>query len=86
MTTDKQQAQQGKVIKVGVAQLNNPTPQVFKYILRTVLYISSLWAFLAPTLTNISPDTLSEINMWLLRANGLLSVTIKFFGWSDPEN
>lgn len=85
--SDKDQKGQGKVIGVGVGMLNKPTPQWMKYILRTVLYLSTLWAFLAPTLTDIPAHILSDINMWLLRANGILSVTIKFFGWTcEPNN
>lgn len=71
--------------KFGVNQLSNPTPTWMKYIQRGILYISTLWAFLAPTFTNISPELLAEINMWLLRGNGILSVTTKFFGWSDTN-
>lgn len=84
--SDAQQAAQGKVIGVGVGMLDKPTPMWMKYILRTVLYLSAVWAFLAPTLTEITPDTLNVINMWLLRINGLLSLTIKFFGWHNPND
>lgn len=83
--SDAAQKSQGKVIGAGIEMLNKPTPQWMKYILRTVLYLSAVWAFLAPTITELTPETLNVINMWLLRINGLLSVTIKFFGWKSPE-
>lgn len=75
-------------LKFGVGQLQNPTPQFVNYIQRGFLYLSMLWAFLAPTLTSIPPNILSEINMWLLRGNGILSITSKFFGWdfTPPTN
>lgn len=84
--TDKQQADKGNVVKVGIGMLVKPTPEWMKYILRTVLYVSMAWAFLAPTFTNLSPELLAGINAWLLRINGLLSITIKFFGWTPAEN
>jgi hypothetical protein len=84
--SDKEQKELGKVIRPGIAMLNKPTPQWMKYILRTVLYLSAVWAFLAPTITELSAEQLNTINMWLLRINGLLSVTIKFWGWTYEEN
>lgn len=75
----------GKVVKVGLQGLNNPTPMWMKYVTRTILYLSMVWAFLAPTFTELDEHTLNTINLWLLRANGILNITTKFFGWADPN-
>lgn len=83
--SDKEQKEMGKEIVVGMQALNKPTPIWMKYIMRGFLYLSMLWAFLAPTLTDIPAYLLADINMWLLRGNGILSITIKFFGW-DYKN
>lgn len=79
--SDEQFKEQGATLKVGVDQLNNPTPMWLKYIFRTVLYLSALWTLIAPMLTDLSEIQLAEITKWLFIANTAINVAIKFFGW-----
>ena len=76
-----------KVVKFGVAQIKNPTPLFLKYIFRAVSFFSGLWALLAPAMTHITPETLADINKWLLIGNTIIHYAIKFFGWDwQPED
>jgi hypothetical protein len=81
MNTDSLARSQGKTIKIGWNQLNNPTPEIAKIVFRIILYISALWAMVSPAITEIDPATLATVNKYLLLANGVVNVTIRFFGW-----
>lgn len=85
-TTDKDQAAQGKVVQVGIAQLGNPTPIAIKYVFRIYTFLSGLWAILAPSLTDIPESTMAEINKWLLIGVPIMHYAIKFFGWDYKTN
>lgn len=67
-------------VKFGVRSLDRPTPMALRYVFRTFLYLSGLWALLAPTLTHIPTDVLNQINTYLLIGNTIMNFTIKFFG------
>lgn len=67
------------MLQKAITNFKNPTPKWAKFIFRTVLFASMLWAFLAPTFTDLSEQTLGVINMWLLRANGIIRISIQFF-------
>jgi hypothetical protein len=69
-----------KTTKFGLGQLANPTPQAAKVIFRIILYLSALWAVIAPSITELSPHTLAVINKYLLLGVAAVNVTIKFFG------
>ncbi len=69
-----------KVVKVGVEQLQNPTPKALKYIFRAYTFLAGLWAILAPQITHIPADTMAEVNKWLLAGVPVIHYTIKFFG------
>jgi hypothetical protein len=84
--SDKEQSAIGKVVKVGVDQLNNPTPIWIKYIFRTYTFLAGLWAIISPSITNIDEHTLAEINKWLLAGVPVIHYTIKFFGWDYKAN
>lgn len=83
--TDKQQEAQGKSIKFGLAQFNNPTPTIVKNVFRTILYLSAIWAVISQSVTELPAHTLASIDKYLLLANAVINVTIKFFGW-DFDN
>jgi len=83
--TDSQQADAGKVIKVGLAQLNHPTPNWINWIFRAILYTSGLFALISTQLplTNIQVE---HIDKWLLIGNTLVHFSTKFFGWDFKDN
>ena len=68
-----------KVVKVGVKQLNNPTPKALVYIFRAYTFLAGLWVLFQPNLS--IPDTLvAEINKWILLGVPVIQYVIKFFG------
>lgn len=79
--SDKQQEAAGKSVTFGTDQLNNPTPVFIKNIFRAVLYVSALWAVIAPGITELDAGTLATINKYLLLGVAVVNVTIKFFGY-----
>lgn len=79
--SDKQQAAAGKTVQFGLDQLNNPTPVYAKQVFRAILYLSALWAVISPSVTELPAHTLASIDKYLLLANAIINVTIKFFGW-----
>lgn len=79
--TDNQSKAKGKTVQFGIDQLSNPTPSIAKYIFRTILYLSAIWAVIMPTVTELPPDTIAAINKYMLLGNAVINVTIKFFGW-----
>lgn len=79
--TDKQNQAQGKTVQFGLSQLVNPTPSAAKYVFRTILYLSAIWAVIMPTVTELPEATIAAINKYMLLGNAVINVTIKFFGW-----
>ncbi len=67
-------------VSLGLKSLQRPTPDILKTIFKGVLFLSVVWSFLAPTFTEMPPDVLHKIDAWLLRGNGLVRITISFFG------
>lgn len=76
----------GDTLVTGTQALNQPTPMMLRYIFRAVLYLSTLWALLAPVMTDIPEPTQLLINKYLLLGNTIISGTIKFFGWKPIDN
>lgn len=67
-------------VKIGFDQLNKPTPKYLKNIFKIILFVSAVWAFMAPQITEISPLIIASINKWLLIGNGIIRLAISFFG------
>lgn len=84
-TSDKDQAEQGKVVKIGIGQITNPTPLWAKYIFRAYTFLAGLWAILAPNITTIDEHTMAEINKWILIGVPVIHYAIKFFGWDYSD-
>jgi hypothetical protein len=84
--TNQMNEEKGKVVKFGLDQIGNPTPTGAKVFFRIVLYVSALWAIASPSITELPASTLETINKYLLLANGLINVTIQFWGWDFPTN
>ncbi len=73
------------VLKIGFSQIGNPTPIAAKYVFKAVLFLAVAWSFIAPTITELSPETIAIINTWSLRLVGLVRVSIAFFGLDYKE-
>lgn len=83
--SDKEQKELGKQVIFGMASLNRPTPTWARYIFRTILYLSAVWAITAPVVTEIPEAALMVINKYLLLANAIINITIKFTGWDFKQ-
>lgn len=88
---DQQQKRMGKTVQFGLDQFSNPTPHAAKVFFRIVLYLSAIWAVVSPSVTELPMHVLASIDKYLLLANAIINVTIKFFGWdydsgSSPAN
>lgn len=81
MKSDKQQKLSGKVVKVGLAQINNETPQWARWVFRIILYLSAVYVMAIQPNLDLSETMQALINKWLLFGNAFINVTIKFFGW-----
>lgn len=77
---------QGKVVRVGLAQVNNPTPLVAKYIFRAIAFLSGIWALLPQDLLNVHDDMYGQINRWIIVGNTVILFAIKFFGWDYKQD
>lgn len=84
--SDKEQMEAGKVVKVGVAQLDNPTPMWAKNIFRTVSFITGVWALVQHMDFGLKPDLIADINEWCIAIVPVMHFAIKFFGWDYKEN
>lgn len=70
--------------KFGVDQLNQPTPKYLKNTFKAILFISAVWAFAGPQITELPATMLASINKWLLISNGVIRLAISFFGLDYP--
>jgi len=86
MKSDRQNKAAGKVVKIGVNQLTNPTPDAAKIIFRIILYLSAVYVMAVQPNLDLPQVTQALINKWLLFGNAFINVTIKFFGWDHPAN
>ncbi len=59
--------------------INKPTPSWMKKIFNGLLYLSGLWAILAPVLTNIPEAVLNSVNQYIVMILPILRFTISFF-------
>lgn len=84
--TDAQQAQQGKVVKLGLDQITKPTPMFLKHLFRFISAITGIWAivYLAKP-DGLNMEFANKVNSWLVLALPALHYLIKLFGWSLPE-
>ena len=85
--TDQEQASKGKVVKFGIAQFSNPTPQIATTIQRIINALVGAWGMLllqAPTL--VPEHTQVMVNKWIL----LIPIAALFlksaFGWDFPKD
>lgn len=75
-----------KTISIGIPSLSKPTPMGLRYVMRGLLWLSAAWAMTSPVITEISPESLAIVNKYLLLLNGLVNMSIKFFGVNiEPE-
>lgn len=85
MKTDKQNKNDGKVVKVGIAQLTNQTPDWARLTFRIILYISAVYVMAIQPNLDLSQELQAMINKYIICGNAIMNVTIKFFGWA-PQN
>lgn len=85
MKSDKQNKNDGKVVKIGISQLNNQTPDWARLIFRSILYLSAIYALAVQPNLDIPELTQAIINKWLVCGNAFINVTIKFFGWDFSD-
>lgn len=83
--TDKMQAAKGKVVKIGIQQIANPTPSWMKNIFRAIAFLSGVWALLPQDLIGCDDNLYGQVNRWIIVGNTVILFAIKFFGW-DYKN
>lgn len=85
MKSDKIQKRDGKIVKFGTQQLNNPTPEWAKVTFRIILYLSALYVGVIQPILNLPTETILLIDKIIIGGNAFVNVTIKFFGWDNPN-
>ena len=75
--TDKQYREEGKEVQFGISQLNNPTPNWMRYIVRGLAIAGAVWAFL-----DLQYPWAPEVTLWLAKATGVMVIVNRFTGWS----
>lgn len=85
MKSDKQNKNDGKVVKIGISQLNNQTPDWARLIFRSILYLSAVYVMAVQPNLDLSQSVQAMINKYIVCGNAVMNVTIKFFGWSHPN-
>lgn len=73
-------------LKFGKNQFNMPTPQWMKNLFNFVLYVTGLWAILAPMLTNLAAELIHSIDHWALVTLAVMRFTIQFFHYDYTED
>lgn len=73
-----------QTVKFGVAQLQNEVPTVIKYIYRTILFLSGIYALISTSLH--IPDTVNvEVLKIISLSDSILYFTCQFFGIQPPD-
>lgn len=75
----------GATVKVGLSQLKNPTPKWMSDLANFIIYLSLVWAFVSPSLPELSPELVAAITRYVMIASGLIKLTTKFFGLQLPQ-
>jgi hypothetical protein len=80
--SDSQQKSLGKKFAVGLDQLNNPTPMWIKWPIRVLIFLTGLWAYLEPQMTDLVPADLAYlIGRWSTIITAVLFFLSKTTGW-----
>ena len=75
----------GATVKIGVSQLNNPTPKWMSKLANAIIFGSLAWAMISTSIPELSPELVAAITRYLMMASGLIKLATKFFGLQVPN-
>lgn len=75
----------GATVKVGLSQLNNPTPKWMSKLSNGIIFASLAWALVGPSMPEIPADVAAAITRYVMIASGLIKLATKFFGLQIPN-
>lgn len=84
-TTEKALKEAGATVKVGLSQLNNPTPKWMSKLANGIIFASLAWAMISTSIPELSPETVAMITRYVLMSSGLIKLGSKFFGYQLPQ-
>lgn len=84
-TTEAVLKDAGATIKVGLSQINNPTPQWMSKLANGIIFASLAWAMISTSIPELSPEVVAMITRYVMMASGLIKLATKFFGLQIPE-
>jgi hypothetical protein len=84
-TTEATLKAAGATVKVGLSQINNPTPQWMSKLANGIIFASLAWALVSPSLPELSPEIVAAITRYVMISSGLIKLATKFFGLQIPE-
>lgn len=84
-TTENTLKEAGATVKLGLSQLNNPTPKWMSKLANGIIFASLAWAFISPELNELSPELIATITRYIMIGSGLIKLATKFFGLQIPQ-
>ena len=83
--SDTELKEKGATLVVGMAGLQNKTPQWMGNVSNGIIFLAMAWAMFSPMLIEISDPVKADIGRWLLIGTGFIKLATKFFGLKLPE-
>ena len=84
-TTEKSLKEAGTTIKIGLSQLNNPTPKWMSKLANGLIFASLVWAMISTSIPELSPELVAAITRYAMLATGIIKLATKFFGLQIPN-
>jgi len=84
-TTEATLKEAGATVKVGLSQLNNPTPLWLSKLANGIIFASLAWAMISTSLPELSPELVAAITRYVMISSGLIKLATKFFGLQIPN-
>ncbi len=85
--TDKEQQDQGKVVKFGMDQFANPTPKLATTIQRIINGLVSAWGMMLLASPTLIPEHAQVgVNKWILLIPAITLFFKSAFGWDFPKS
>jgi hypothetical protein len=86
-TTEATLKDAGAVTKIGLSQLNNPTPIWMSKWANGIIFASLAWALVSSSLVpdEIPASIAAHIDHYVIIASGLIKLATKFFGLQLPN-
>lgn len=83
--SDKELKDQGATLVVGMAGLQNKTPDWMSNLSNGIIFLAMAWAMFSSMIIEIPEPVKADIARWLLISTGLIKLASKFFGLKLPN-